>query len=150
MSRLKSIMASKGPDVAGLRIGVKKGGCAGMEYTMTWATGVEKFDEVVEQDGARVIIDPQAVLYLLGTEMDYKTDKLSATFVFNNPNQKGACGCGESVNIEPAGSAALDALRELNCRRLLLSPPSASFQSLNSDWLQLASRGTVPALIVMP
>jgi iron-sulfur cluster assembly protein len=111
VSRLKSIMASKGPDVAGLRIGVKKGGCAGMEYTMTWATGVEKFDEVVEQDGARVIIDPQAVLYLLGTEMDYKTDKLSATFVFNNPNQKGACGCGESVNIEPAGSAALDALR---------------------------------------
>ncbi len=111
MSRLKTIMASKGPDVAGLRIGIKKGGCAGMEYTMTWATGVEKFDEVVEQDGARVIIDPQAVLYLLGTEMDYKTDKLSATFVFNNPNQKGACGCGESVNIEPAGSAALDALR---------------------------------------
>jgi iron-sulfur cluster assembly protein len=111
VARLKSIMASKGPDIAGLRIGIKKGGCAGMEYTMTWATGVEKFDEVVEQDGARVIIDPQAVLYLLGTEMDFKTDKLSATFVFNNPNQKGACGCGESVNIEPAGSAALDALR---------------------------------------
>ncbi len=111
VARLKAIMATKGPEVAGLRIGVKKGGCAGMEYTMTWANGVEKFDELVEQDGARVIIDPQAVLYLLGTEMDYKTEKLSATFVFNNPNQKSACGCGESVEIQPAGQAALEALR---------------------------------------
>lgn len=100
--RVRSIMASKGPEVAGLKIGVKKGGCAGMEYTMTWADSAGKFDEVIEQDGARVIIDPQAVLYLLGTEMDYKTDKLSATFVFNNPNQTSACGCGESVNIVPA------------------------------------------------
>ncbi|WP_295555620.1 Fe-S cluster assembly scaffold SufA [uncultured Hyphomicrobium sp.] len=100
--RVRSIMASKGPEVAGLKIGVKKGGCAGMEYTMTWADSAGKFDEVIEQDGARVIIDPQAVLYLLGTEMDYKTDKLSATFVFNNPNQTSACGCGESVNLVPA------------------------------------------------
>lgn len=111
VARLTAIMATKGPEVAGLRIGIKKGGCAGMEYTMTWATSVEKFDEVVEQDGARVIIDPQAVLYLLGTEMDYKTDKLSATFVFNNPNQKSACGCGESVDIVPAAQTALEALR---------------------------------------
>lgn len=102
--RVRAIMASKGPDVAGLKIGVKKGGCAGMEYTMTWADSVDKFDEVVEQDGARVIVDPQAVLYLLGTEMDYQTDKLSAAFVFNNPNQQGACGCGESVNLVPAKS----------------------------------------------
>ncbi|HRN84714.1 MAG TPA: Fe-S cluster assembly scaffold SufA [Hyphomicrobium sp.] len=100
--RVRAIMTSKGPDIAGLKIGVKKGGCAGMEYTMTWADRVDKFDEVVEQDGARVIVDPQAVLYLLGTQMDYKTDKLSATFVFNNPNQQGACGCGESVNLVPA------------------------------------------------
>ena len=100
--RVRAIMASKGPEVAGLKIGIKKGGCAGMEYTMTWADSVGKLDEVVEQDGARVIVDPQAVLYLLGTEMDYKTDKLSATFVFNNPNQTGACGCGESVNLVPA------------------------------------------------
>lgn len=100
--RVRQIMASKGPDIQGLKIGVKKGGCAGMEYTMTWAESVGKFDEVIEQDGARVIVDPQAVLYLLGTEMDYKTDKLSATFVFNNPNQQGACGCGESVNLVPA------------------------------------------------
>lgn len=104
--RVRAIMDAKGPEIAGLKIGVKKGGCAGMEYTMTWADSVGKFDEVVEQDGARVIVDPQAVLYLLGTEMDYKTDKLSAQFVFNNPNQTGACGCGESVNLVPASQPA--------------------------------------------
>ncbi|OJU24864.1 MAG: Fe-S cluster assembly scaffold SufA [Alphaproteobacteria bacterium 64-6] len=109
--RVKSIMASKGPSVAGLKIGVKKGGCAGMEYTMEWADSVGKFDEVVEQDGARVIIDPQAVLYLLGTEMDYRIDKLSAQFVFNNPNQSSACGCGESVNLTPAPKERLEALK---------------------------------------
>ncbi len=107
--RVRAIMTSKGPEVAGLKIGVKKGGCAGMEYTMTWADSIGKFDEIVEQDGARVIVDPQAVLYLLGTEMDYKTDKLSAQFVFNNPNQTGACGCGESVNLVPATGAAAEA-----------------------------------------
>ena len=107
--RVKSIMASKGPEVAGLKIGIKKGGCAGMEYTMDWAETVAKFDEVVEQDGARVIIDPKAVLYLLGTEMDYKTDTLSAQFVFNNPNQKSSCGCGESVNLIAAPKEKLEA-----------------------------------------
>ncbi|HYD15230.1 MAG TPA: iron-sulfur cluster assembly accessory protein [Hyphomicrobium sp.] len=110
--RVRAIMASKGPEIAGLKIGVKKGGCAGMEYTMTWADSVGKFDEVVEQDGARVIVDPQAVLYLLGTEMDYKTDKLSSTFVFNNPNQAGACGCGESVNLVPASKDTAEALND--------------------------------------
>lgn len=108
--RVRSIMASKGPEVAGLKIGIKKGGCAGMEYTMTWAEQVSRLDEVVEQDGARVIIDPQAVLYLLGTEMDYKVDKLSAQFVFNNPNQKSACGCGESVNLVPASRDKLESV----------------------------------------
>ena len=111
-ARVKSLMASKGPEVQGLKIGVKKGGCAGMEYTMTLVESVDKFDEVVESDGARVIVDPQAVLYLLGTEMDFKTDKLAATFVFNNPNQKSACGCGESVNLEPVGKAELEALKD--------------------------------------
>jgi iron-sulfur cluster assembly protein len=105
-ARVREIMAGKGPDIVGLKIGVKKGGCAGMEYTMTWASSVGRLDEVVEEQGARVIIEPEAVLYLLGTEMDYQTDKLSSTFVFNNPNQKGACGCGESVNLEPAGLGA--------------------------------------------
>ena len=111
VSRLKSIMASKGPDVAGLRIGVKKGGCAGMEYTMDWAAEQKPFDEVVEQEGARVLIDPKAVMYLLGTEMDYKTDKLSSQFVFTNPNQTGSCGCGESVNLAPVPTDKLEALR---------------------------------------
>lgn len=75
--RIKAIMAQKGDSVAGLRIGLKKGGCAGMEYTMNWADSIDKFDEVVEQDGARLIIDPAAILYLIGTEMDYRTDRKS-------------------------------------------------------------------------
>ena len=107
--RVRAIMAEKGDGVAGLRIGIKKGGCAGMEYTMEWATSVGRLDEVVEEAGARVIVDPQAVLYLLGTEMDYRIDKLSAQFVFNNPNQKSACGCGESVNLTPVAREKLEA-----------------------------------------
>ncbi|MEQ1653141.1 MAG: iron-sulfur cluster assembly accessory protein [Hyphomicrobium sp.] len=100
-ARVTALMAAK-PGVKGLKIGVKKGGCAGMEYTMSWAEEIGKFDEVIEQDGAVVLIDPAAIMYLLGTEMDFKTDKLASTFVFNNPNQKSSCGCGESVNLEPA------------------------------------------------
>ncbi len=104
-TRIKAIMAQKGDSVAGLKIGIKKGGCAGMEYTMSWADSIGKFDEVIEQDGARLIIDPAAILYLIGTEMDYRTDKLSSGFVFNNPNQQSACGCGESVNLVPASGS---------------------------------------------
>ncbi len=103
--RIRALMASKGDSIAGLKIGVKKGGCAGMEYTMTWANEIGRLDEVIEVDGARVIVDPAAILYLIGTEMDYKTDKLASQFVFNNPNQKSACGCGESVQLEPAAGA---------------------------------------------
>jgi iron-sulfur cluster assembly protein len=99
--RIRQIASSK-PEGAALKIGVKKGGCAGMEYSIAWADTVGKFDEVVEEKGARVVIDPSAVLYLIGTEMDWKVDKLAAQFVFNNPNQKSACGCGESVNLVPA------------------------------------------------
>lgn len=104
--RVRQLMASKGPDILGLRIGLKKGGCAGMEYDMSWADNIKPLEDVVEQDGARVIVDPQAVLYLLGTELDYAVDKLSAGFVFNNPNQQSACGCGESVSLTPATSAS--------------------------------------------
>lgn len=100
-ARVASLIAQK-PGVKALKIGIKKGGCAGMEYTMTWADEIGKFDEVVEDKGAVVLIDPAAIMYLLGTEMDFKVDKLSSQFVFNNPNQKSACGCGESVNLEPA------------------------------------------------
>jgi iron-sulfur cluster assembly protein len=100
--RIKYVMANAVEPVVGVRVGVKNGGCAGMAYTMEYAEQVEKADEVVEDKGVRVLIDPKAVLFLLGTEMDYKTDKLSAQFVFNNPNQTSACGCGESVNLKPA------------------------------------------------
>ena len=101
VARVSGLMAQKS-GVKGLKIGVKKGGCAGMEYTMTWAEEIGKFDEIIEDRGAVVLIDPAAIMYLLGTEMDFKTDKLASTFVFNNPNQKSACGCGESVNLQPA------------------------------------------------
>ena len=109
IARVRALMAGKNEGAGGLKIGIKKGGCAGMEYTMTMVEAVDKFDEVIEADGARVIVDPQAVLYLLGTEMDYKTDKLATQFVFNNPNQKSACGCGESVNLVPVSKDKLAA-----------------------------------------
>jgi iron-sulfur cluster assembly protein len=108
--RVSEIMAQK-PNCVGLRLGVKKGGCAGMEYTMSWAEQLEKFDEVVEDKGVRILIEPTAVMYLLGTEMDYAQDKLSFGFVFNNPNQQSACGCGESVNLTPADASKLAALK---------------------------------------
>ena len=109
--RIKAILADKGSDTGALRVGIKKGGCAGMEYTMDWAAEQKPYDEVVEVAGARVLIDPKAVMYLLGTEMDYRIDKLSAQFVFSNPNQTGSCGCGESVNLAPAPGDKLEALR---------------------------------------
>ena len=101
-TRIKEVMANAQTAVAGVRVGVKNGGCAGMEYTMEYAAAPTPADEIVEDKGVKILIDPKAVLFLLGTEMDYKRDKLSAQFVFNNPNQTSACGCGESVQIEPA------------------------------------------------
>ena len=105
--RIKDVMAKADKPVAGVRVGVKNGGCAGMEYTMEYADTVNPTDEVVEDKGVKLLIDPKAVLFLLGTEMDFKTEKLSAQFVFNNPNQTGACGCGESVQLTPAKGEAL-------------------------------------------
>ena len=103
--RIKAIMAKADKPFAGVRVGVKNGGCAGMAYTMEYAERIEAADEVVEDKGVCVLIDPKAVLFLIGTEMDYKTDKLAAQFVFNNPNQTSACGCGESVKLKPAAQA---------------------------------------------
>jgi iron-sulfur cluster assembly protein len=107
--RIRQIMARAEKPVAGLRIGVKNGGCAGMEYTMEWASEAGPMDERIEDQGVTVLIDPKAVLFLLGTEMDFKADKLKAGFVFNNPNQTSACGCGESVQLAPAKADALEA-----------------------------------------
>jgi len=103
--RIKDVMARADRPVAGVRVGVKNGGCAGMEYTMEYADSVKPTDEVVEDKGVKIMVDPKAVLFLLGTEMDYKVEKLSAQFIFNNPNQTAACGCGESVQLEPASEA---------------------------------------------
>lgn len=105
-ARVREILAKADPSVTGIRVGVTKGGCAGMSYKVDYATEIKAGDEVVEDKGVRVVIDPSAVLFLLGTEMDFKVDKLSAQFVFNNPNQTSACGCGESVAITPAPAPA--------------------------------------------
>jgi iron-sulfur cluster assembly protein len=104
--RIKAVMANAERPISAVRVGVKNGGCAGMAYTMEYAESVNPLDEVIEDRGVRILIDPKAVLFLLGTEMDYKVEKLSAQFVFNNPNQTSACGCGESVQIEPATGVA--------------------------------------------
>ena len=103
--RMKAIMAAAEDDYIGVRIGVKNGGCAGMEYTMDYATEAAPLDERVESEGVAILIDPKAILFLLGTRIDFVTEKLSSRFVFENPNQTDACGCGESVTIVPAATA---------------------------------------------
>ena len=104
--RIKTVMGKAERLIVAVRIGVKNGGCAGMSYTMEYAEAINPLDEVIEEKGVRILIDPKAVMFLLGTEMDYRIDKLSAQFVFNNPNQTAACGCGELVQLEPASDAA--------------------------------------------
>ena len=100
--RVREILANADSPAEGIRIGIKKGGCAGMEYTVDLVKNPEPADDVVDVGGAKVFVNPQATLFLLGTEMDFRADKLSAGFVFSNPNQTSACGCGESVAITPA------------------------------------------------
>jgi iron-sulfur cluster assembly protein len=101
-NRVKDIIAKADRPILGVRVGVKNGGCAGMSYTMEYAESLNAMDEIVEDKGVKVLVDPKAVLFLLGTEMDFKIDKMAATFIFKNPNQTSACGCGESVAITPA------------------------------------------------
>ncbi|WP_040489457.1 Fe-S cluster assembly scaffold SufA [Fulvimarina pelagi] len=101
-SRVQAILDNAAADALGVRVGVKKGGCAGMEYTVELAKDHRENEDVVEKDGARVYIAPEAVLFLLGTEMDYEETVLRSGFVFNNPNQTSACGCGESVELKAA------------------------------------------------
>ena len=100
-------MAKSEQSYVGVRVGVTNGGCAGMEYTMDYAEVQEPLDEVVEDKDVKILIDPKAVLFLLGTEMDYEVKKLESGFVFNNPNQSSACGCGISVEINPASAEKL-------------------------------------------
>ncbi|WCS26245.1 iron-sulfur cluster assembly accessory protein [Methylobacterium sp. NMS14P] len=107
--RIKAIMADADRPIAGLRVGVRNGGCAGMSYTMEYAEAAKPGEDVVEDRGVRVFVDPKAVLFLLGTEMDFTTNKLASQFVFNNPNQTSACGCGESVAITPVSADRLPA-----------------------------------------
>jgi len=101
-ARIQELTARADSEIVGLRVGVKNGGCAGQSYTVEYAHEIRPSDEVVEDRGVKILVDPKAVLFLLGTEMDYKTDRLQAQFIFNNPNQISACGCGESVQLKPA------------------------------------------------
>src|SRR5262245_32829825 len=107
-ARIRTLQAASGKALEGVRIGVKNGGCAGMEYTMEYAETRGPHDEVIEDKGVKLLIDPSAVLFLLGTEMDYRIDRMRSGFVFNNPNQTSACGCGESVSLKPDGDAVQD------------------------------------------
>jgi len=104
-ARILEIMGAAEGRYLGVRVGVTNGGCAGMSYTMDYAEAEQPFDEVIEDKGVRIFVDPKAVMFLVGTEMDYKREKLASRFVFNNPNQTESCGCGESVAITPAEAA---------------------------------------------
>ena len=104
-ARVKEIMANAEQPYVGLRVGVKNGGCAGQEYVLEYAEAAAALDEVVEDKGVTILVDPKAVLFLIGTEVDYEVNRLAAKFTFKNPNQTDACGCGESVTIVPASAA---------------------------------------------
>ena len=99
VNRIKQIMAQAQNSTIGVRVGVKSGGCAGMSYVMEYASEVKPNEEIIEEKGVKVLIDPKAIMYLLGTEMDYKKEKFSSQFVFKNPNETERCGCGESFKV---------------------------------------------------
>jgi len=107
--RIKNYISGSKEPVAGVRVGVKNAGCVGMEYTMEFVESADPADDMIEEKGAKLFIDPKAILFLLGATMDYRIDKLSSGFVLDNPNQTDACGCGESVAITPASEAQLKA-----------------------------------------
>ncbi|MBF2715960.1 Fe-S cluster assembly scaffold SufA [Agrobacterium vitis] len=111
-ARVKEIVENSGPDAKGIRVGIKKGGCAGMEYTIDLVTEPNPKDDLIARDGASVWLEPAAVLYLLGTEIDFETTTLRSGFTFRNPNQTSACGCGESVELKAADLAELAKQRQ--------------------------------------
>lgn len=104
--RIREIMSNAESQVEGLRVGVTNGGCAGMSYTLDYAESAKPLEEIVEDKGVKIFIDPKAILFLIGTEIDFVQEKMGARFVFNNPNQTAACGCGESVSLAPAKVSA--------------------------------------------
>jgi iron-sulfur cluster assembly protein len=106
-SRIKTLVEKAGANAIGLRIGVKNGGCAGMSYTVEMAEDARPGESLVEDKGARVLIDPKAVLFLIGTRMDFAATKMAATFTFENPNETASCGCGESVSLTPVSEETL-------------------------------------------
>lgn len=97
--RVKALLKGRGKDAYGIRIGLRSKGCNGMSYTLEFADEAAPYDEVIEAHGVKVLIDPKAVMFLMGSQMDYVEDKLSSGFVFQNPNEKGRCGCGESFHV---------------------------------------------------
>lgn len=105
--RVKELVGNSDKNAIGLRVGIKKGGCAGMEYTMDLVDESQAGDDVIEDKGAKLFVDPSAVLFLLGTEMDFEVTKFRSGFVFRNPNEVSACGCGESVSLQAADLNAL-------------------------------------------
>ncbi len=98
-TRIQHLLTQRGKESLGIRVGVKKGGCSGLAYVIEYADDVQPFEEVIEDKGVKVIIDPKAIMYLIGTTMDYKEEKLKSGFLFVNPNEKGRCGCGESFHV---------------------------------------------------
>ena len=107
--RARTLIANAGRPIAGLRVGIKNGGCAGMSYTVEFAEEKHPLDEVVEDKGVTLLVESKALMFLLGTVLDFETTKLSSTFTFRNPNQVSACGCGESVSITPAAMESASA-----------------------------------------
>jgi len=107
-ARAREIIAGAGHPVAGIRVGVKRGGCAGMSYTMNLAEKVGDFDEVVEDHGVKILVAPADLMFLLGTKLDFETSKLGASFTFRNPNEISACGCGQSVALTPAAPGSVE------------------------------------------
>lgn len=99
VAQVQALLASRGKPSEGIRVGIRSRGCSGLSYTIEYADELNKFDEVVEAAGTKILIDPKAVMFLIGTEMDYVEEKFKSGFVFNNPNEKGRCGCGESFHV---------------------------------------------------
>ena len=99
VGRVKELLARRGKPALGIRLGIRTAGCSGLSYTLEFADEKGEYDELVEQDGVNILIDPKAAMFLIGTEMDYVEEKLKSGFVFNNPNEKGRCGCGESFHV---------------------------------------------------